>query len=66
MSVCRLYVRLCRRFGPDGLTLSAAAHVRAMEGRPWWRNRIDGFWLLFFGAHNHAQSSWHLSQREDD
>jgi hypothetical protein len=43
---------------PGGLTVSAWAHLRAREGRPWLRNRIDGAALLFFGSHQHCQASW--------
>lgn len=54
----KLYVSLCRRWGPGGLTLSAWAHVQARQGHPWLRNRIDGAWLLLFGVWGHCQSSW--------
>jgi hypothetical protein len=56
--VCRLYVAACRRWGPRGMTLSAAAHLRAKRGKPFWRNRIDGFCLLFRGTHQHCQTSF--------
>lgn len=60
--VCRIYRRLCKRWGPRGMTLSAWAWVHAQEtGDAWLRNRIDGLWLLLFGSHNHTQSSY---QRE--
>jgi hypothetical protein len=55
----KFYVRICRRRW--GLSLSALAWLRAKEGRPWFRDRIDGWWLLFFSDHNHCQSSY---QRE--
>lgn len=54
----RLYVRLCRKYGPGGLTFSAMAHIRAKKGKPFWRNRIDGFCLLFRGRHQHCQASY--------
>lgn len=44
-----------------GASLSALAWERAQDGRPFWRNRIDGAWLLFGGVHNHCQASY---QRE--
>jgi hypothetical protein len=53
-----LYIRLCAKYGPEGLTLSACAHLRARAGKPFWRNRIDGFALLFFGQHQHSQASY--------
>jgi hypothetical protein len=57
-----LYVRLCLRWGPvyEGkrITISAWAHIRARNGRPWLRNRIDGAALLFFGEHQHSQASF--------
>jgi hypothetical protein len=56
--VKHLYVALCRRLMPGGLTVSAWAHLRAREGRPWLRNRIDGAALLFFGQHQHSQASY--------
>jgi hypothetical protein len=51
-----LYRSFCRRFCPDGMTLSALAWRRAQSGRPFWRNRIDGAFLLFGGQHNHCQA----------
>jgi hypothetical protein len=61
--ICRLYVRLCRRFGPriNGrrATVSAWAWNRAQEtGDTWWRDRIDGAWLLCGGGSNHCQSQF--------
>lgn len=60
---CSLYLALCRRYGPGGLTFSASAHLRAMAGRPWARNRIDGLWLLLFGVHGHCQQQWQKESR---
>jgi hypothetical protein len=57
----RLYVSICRKWGPEGLTLSAYAHKLAKAGRPFWRDRIDGAFLLFFSQHQHCQQQW---QRE--
>jgi hypothetical protein len=54
----QIYRALCRRYGPGGMTFSAAAHLRAKAGKPFWRNRIDGFCLLFFGQHQHSQASY--------
>jgi hypothetical protein len=60
--VCRFYRSICRKWGPriDGrrVTFSAAAFLRAMAGKPFWRNRIDGLWLLFGGQHQHCQASF--------
>lgn len=61
--LCRLYAQACRRFRRDGLTLSAAAHVRARDGKPWARNRIDGAWQLFFGIEQHCQSCFQHETR---
>jgi hypothetical protein len=58
----RLYVRICRKVGPRGLTISAWAWVYAQEtGNTFLRDRIDGAFLLFFGQRNHCQAQ---SQRE--
>lgn len=54
--VCKLYTRLCRR--KWGTTLSALAYLKARRGQPWWRDRIDGFFLLFLGHHQHCQASY--------
>jgi hypothetical protein len=54
----RLYRSLCRRWCPGGLTLSALAYKRAQAGYPWWRDRIDGFFLLFAGQHQHCQADY--------
>ena len=57
-----LYVKFCRRWGPRGLTFSAWAWVYAQEtGNVWFRNRIDGLFLLLIGQANHCQSQF---QRE--
>jgi hypothetical protein len=61
--VCRLYVRFCRRFGPriNGrrVTFSAWAWWYGQRtGNVWFRNRIDGAALLFFGQHQHCQASF--------
>jgi hypothetical protein len=66
--VCRLYRALCRRWGPrhEGrrLTLSAWAWVHAQEtGNVWFRNRIDGAWLLFGGVHAHCQSAFQRGRK---
>jgi hypothetical protein len=61
--LCRLYVRICRKWGPRGLTFSAAAHLRAKRGSPFWRNRIDGFCLLFFSDHQHCQASFQKGRK---
>lgn len=53
---CRLYVLICKR--KLGMTLSGLAYLRARRGRPFWRNRIDGFFLLFLGRHSHCQASF--------
>jgi hypothetical protein len=60
--VCRLYRAICRRWGPRGLTLSAWAWVHAQEtGSTFYRDRIDGLFLLLGLGHNHCQSQY---QRE--
>jgi hypothetical protein len=58
----KFYVRLCRKWGPGGMTLSAYSwRVAQKTGNTFWRDRIDGAWLLFGGGHNHCQSAF---QRE--
>lgn len=65
--VCRFYRAICRLWGPriDGrrVTFSAAAFLRAMDGRGWWRNRIDGFFLLFFSQHRHCRHHYRRETR---
>jgi hypothetical protein len=65
--VCKVYRLLCRKWGPriDGrrVTFSGAAFVRAREGRPFWRDRIDGFFLLFFGQHRHCRHHYRRETR---
>jgi hypothetical protein len=58
-----LYVRICHRWGPQGLTISAWAWQlsREEDGSAWLRNRIDGLFLLLTGASNHCQAQY---QRE--
>lgn len=64
VSMVRLYRRLCAKWGPRGLTLSGWAWVYAQEtGCVWFRNRIDGFFLLFFGQANHSQASYQRCTR---
>lgn len=61
--VCRLYVRCCRKWGPGGMTFSSWAWVHARQtGNTFYRDRIDGLFLLVLGAHNHCQAS---HQREN-
>lgn len=63
----RLYRAVCRKWGPRGMTLSAFAWVRAQEtGNVFWRNRIDGFFLLFFGQANHTQASFQRWRSPED
>lgn len=58
--VCKLYVRLCRKWGPringKRVTVSAWAFWRAKEtGDTWLRDKIDGFFLLVRGERQHCQ-----------
>lgn len=63
----RLYRSLCQRFGPEGLTLSAYAwKVFATTGDTFWRNRIDGLWLLLFGQEGHCQSQHQRERRSTE
>lgn len=62
----KLYCLACRRWRRCGLTFSASAHVRAMEGRPWARNRIDGLFLLLFGQQQHCQQQHQRETRSND
>jgi hypothetical protein len=68
--VCRFYRAFCRKWGPriDGrrVTFSGAAFVRAREGRPFWRDRIDGFFLLVFSQHQHCQASYQRGRAPTD
>lgn len=59
-----LYLRICRRWGPDGLTLSAYAwKVFLLTGNAFWRDRIDGVFLLVFSQRNHCQAQWQRESR---
>lgn len=55
----RYYLAFCRRWGPEGITLSAWAWKRfLLTGDTWLRDRIDGASLFWgFGA-NHCQASY--------
>ncbi len=58
----RVYVAACRRWVRGGLTLSALAFKHAQDtGDRFWRNRIDGWFLLFCGEEQHCQTRF---QRE--
>jgi hypothetical protein len=61
--VCRLYVWACRKWRRSKLTFSASAFQRATAGRGWWRNRIDGFFLLFFSQHRHCRHHYRRETR---
>jgi hypothetical protein len=62
--VCRIYVRLCKRWGPCHLTLSAWAWMHAQKtGCVFWRNRIDGLFLLLTGQANHCQAQFQRETR---
>lgn len=57
-----IYVRFCKKYGPGGMTISAWAWVHAQEtGNVFWRNRIDGMFLLLLGQSQHCQAQY---QRE--
>lgn len=61
----RLYVRICRKVGPGGMTLSAWAWKHSLDtGNVWWRNRIDGLFLFFVGQANHCQSQFQREYRD--
>jgi hypothetical protein len=61
----RLYLWICRRWGPDKLTLSAYAHKLALAGRPWCRDRIDGAFLFWASQHQHCQTNYQRETRSD-
>jgi hypothetical protein len=61
-AICKIYLRVCRRWGPRGMTISSWAWAISVEtGNVWLRNRIDGLFLFWLGQANHSQSSY---QRE--
>jgi hypothetical protein len=63
----KLYVAVCRRVGPGGLTISAWAWKRAQDtGDAWMRNRIDGLFLLLLGQANHCQAQYQRESRSDE
>lgn len=54
--ICRLYLWLCRRWGPDGLTLSAWAWKTQSK----WRPVID---RLFFWQDGHCRTQFERENR---
>jgi hypothetical protein len=61
----RLYVRICRKVGPGGMTLSAWAWKHSLDtGNVWWRCKIDGLWLILFSEANHCQRCYQLNFRQ--
>lgn len=60
--VCRLYRAASKRWGPDGLTLSAFAFKYAQEtGNVFWRVKVDAIFMLLTGQEQHCQQQY---QRE--
>lgn len=60
----RLYVQLCKLWGPGGLTVSAWAwKTFLLTGDAFWRDRIDGAMLFWFSEHNHCQACWQRESR---
>lgn len=53
----RLYVRLCKRYGPEGFTLSAYA----WKSRSRWVRVIDAGFVLFKGQYHHCEQQ-HLRE----
>lgn len=63
----RMYVAFCRRWGPDGYTLSAWAFKHSQEtGDVWLRNRIDGLFLLLIGQSQHCQAQYQRERANHD
>ena len=58
MNLCRLYLRFCKRFGPDNLTYSAYAWKLHQTGDCFWANRIDGVFLFFLGQRGHCEAQF--------
>jgi hypothetical protein len=64
--VRKLYRNLCKRYAPQGLTFSALAWKRAVDtGDKFWRNRIDGLFLLLAGQENHCQQQFQRDTRDN-
>lgn len=62
--VCRLYRAMCKRWGPGGMTLSSWAWKHAQEtGNTFYRDRIDGLFLLLAGQRNHCQGCFQREER---
>jgi hypothetical protein len=60
----RLYLSICKRWGPSGLTLSAWAWKHFLDtGSTWLRDRIDGAFLLLLGQRNHCQAQYQRETR---
>jgi hypothetical protein len=37
--------------------------MRALDGRPFWRDRIDGFFLFWRGQHRHCRHHHRADKR---
>lgn len=60
----KLYLYLCKRWGPGRLTFSAYAwKVFITTGSTFWRDRIDGLMLLIRGEHQHCYQQWQRETR---
>jgi hypothetical protein len=60
----RLYLWICKRWGPDKLTLSAYAWKRAMEtGDHSARIRLDGLFMLLKKQQGHCSSQYQRETR---
>jgi hypothetical protein len=54
-AVKRLYFAICKRWGPEGMTLSAWAYQREIDGRGYLlREFIDDFFLCFLDQEDHC------------
>lgn len=63
--ICKLYLWICKRYGPGKLTLSAWAWKHAQEtGNTLYRDRIDGLFLFLMGQRNHCQAQYQREIRQ--
>ncbi len=57
--MCRLYFRLCKRYGPDGLTISAWLWRRELDGKGcFWRSVVDDYFLCFRDQSDHCEKQY--------
>jgi hypothetical protein len=55
----KLYARICRKWGPRGMTLSAWLWARELEGKGYFlRELVDDTFMCFFDQYDHCAESY--------